>query len=81
MELIYLINSKFYDRPNIKCQNGPVLPHAQVFYSIGQALLIKPSATANSGMTGDRNKSVNQYDACHAVEYRQSPRRSHCQFS
>jgi hypothetical protein len=29
---------KFLDRPNIKCQNGPVLPPAQVFYFIGQAL-------------------------------------------
>jgi hypothetical protein len=30
---------KFLDRPNIKCQNGPVLPPAQVFYFNGQALL------------------------------------------
>jgi hypothetical protein len=29
---------KFSDRPNIKCQNGPVLPPAQVFYFNGQAL-------------------------------------------
>jgi hypothetical protein len=29
---------KFLDRTNIKCQNGPVLPPAQVFYFNGQAL-------------------------------------------
>jgi hypothetical protein len=29
---------KFLDRPNIKCQNGQVLPPAQVFYFNGQAL-------------------------------------------
>jgi hypothetical protein len=29
---------KFLDYPNIKCQNGPVLPPAQVFYFNGQAL-------------------------------------------
>jgi hypothetical protein len=31
---------KFVVRPNIKCQNGPVLPPAQVFYFIGQTLTI-----------------------------------------
>jgi hypothetical protein len=31
-------NIKFLDRPNVKCQNGPVLPPAQVFYFNGQAL-------------------------------------------
>jgi hypothetical protein len=31
-------NIKILDRPNIKCQNGPVLPPAQVFYFNGQAL-------------------------------------------
>jgi hypothetical protein len=29
---------KFLDRTNIKCQNRPVLPPAQVFYFNGQAL-------------------------------------------
>jgi hypothetical protein len=29
---------KFLGRTNIKCQNGPVLPPAQVFYSNGQAV-------------------------------------------
>jgi hypothetical protein len=29
---------KFLERPNIKYQNGPVLPPAQVFYFNGQAL-------------------------------------------
>jgi hypothetical protein len=29
---------KFLVRTNIKCQNGPVLPPAQVFYFNGQAL-------------------------------------------
>jgi hypothetical protein len=29
---------KLLDRPNIKCQNKPVLPPAQVFYFNGQAL-------------------------------------------
>jgi hypothetical protein len=29
---------KFLDCSNIKCQNGPVLPPAQVFYFNGQAL-------------------------------------------
>jgi hypothetical protein len=29
---------KFLGRTNIKCQNGPVLPPAQVFYFNGQAL-------------------------------------------
>jgi hypothetical protein len=33
-----LFHIKFLDRPNIKCQNGPVLPPAQVFYFNGQAL-------------------------------------------
>jgi hypothetical protein len=28
----------FLDRTNIKCQNGPVLPPAQVFYFNSQAL-------------------------------------------
>jgi hypothetical protein len=32
------IHIKFLDRPNIKCQNRPVLPPAQVFYFNGQAL-------------------------------------------
>jgi hypothetical protein len=31
---------KFLDRSNIKCQNGLVLPPAQVFYFNGQALII-----------------------------------------
>jgi hypothetical protein len=31
---------KFVDRPNIKCQKGPVLPPAQVFYFNGQPLII-----------------------------------------
>jgi hypothetical protein len=35
MELISFI---LLDRTNIKCQNRPVLPPAQVFYFIGQAL-------------------------------------------
>jgi hypothetical protein len=30
---------KLLGRTNIKCQNGPVLPAAQVFYFNGQALL------------------------------------------
>jgi hypothetical protein len=30
---------KFLDRTYIKCQNGPVLPPAQVFYFNGQALI------------------------------------------
>jgi hypothetical protein len=30
---------KFLGRTNIKCQNGPVLPPAQVFYFNGQALI------------------------------------------
>jgi hypothetical protein len=34
------LHIKFSDRPNIKCQNGPVLPSAQVFYFNGQALCI-----------------------------------------
>jgi hypothetical protein len=34
------IHIKFLDRTNIKCQNGPVLPPAQVFYFNGQALPI-----------------------------------------
>jgi hypothetical protein len=29
----------FLDRTNIKCQNGPVPPSAQVFYFNGQALI------------------------------------------
>jgi hypothetical protein len=29
---------KFLGRTNIKCQNGPLLPPAQVFYFNGQAL-------------------------------------------
>jgi hypothetical protein len=29
---------KFLGRINIKCQNGPMLPSAQVFYFNGQAL-------------------------------------------
>jgi hypothetical protein len=33
---------KFLDRTNIKCQHGPELPPAQVFYFNGQAL---PSVT------------------------------------
>jgi hypothetical protein len=32
------LHIKFLDRPNIQCQNGPVLPPAQVFYFNGQAL-------------------------------------------
>jgi hypothetical protein len=32
------VHIKFLDRPNIKCQNRPVLPPAQVFYFNGQAL-------------------------------------------
>jgi hypothetical protein len=38
---IYGINFfhiKLLDRPNLKCQNGPVVPPAQVFYFNGQAL-------------------------------------------
>jgi hypothetical protein len=31
-------NIKFLNRSNIKCQNRPVLPPAQVFYFNGQAL-------------------------------------------
>jgi hypothetical protein len=31
---------KFLDRLNIKCQNGPVLPPAQVFNFNGQALKV-----------------------------------------
>jgi hypothetical protein len=31
---------KFLGRNNIKCQNGPVLPPAQVFYFNGQALCL-----------------------------------------
>jgi hypothetical protein len=38
---------KFLGRPNIKCQNGPVLPPAQVFYFNGHAL----------------NKYINVYDS------------------
>jgi hypothetical protein len=29
---------KLLDRNNVKCQNAPVLPPAQVFYSNGQVL-------------------------------------------
>jgi hypothetical protein len=36
MELIS--SYKIFDPTNIKCQNGPVLPPAQVFYFNGQAL-------------------------------------------
>jgi hypothetical protein len=32
-----------------------------------------PRAAANGGVTGGRNKSVNQYGACHAVECRSPP--------
>jgi hypothetical protein len=32
---------KILNRTNIKCQNGPVLPPAQVFYFNGQALKYK----------------------------------------
>jgi hypothetical protein len=32
---------KLLNRTKIKCQNGPVLLPAQVFYFIGQVLLIK----------------------------------------
>jgi hypothetical protein len=32
------IHRKFMGRISIKCQNGPVLPPAQVFYFNGQAL-------------------------------------------
>jgi hypothetical protein len=35
-----------------------------------------PQASANDGAAGNRNKSMNQYGACHAVEYRSPPRRS-----
>jgi hypothetical protein len=42
MELIHV---KLLDRANIKCQNGPVLPPAQVFYFNGQALLYLDSKT------------------------------------
>jgi hypothetical protein len=38
MELISFISMSFMDHTNIKCQNGPVLPPAQVFYFNGQAL-------------------------------------------
>jgi hypothetical protein len=34
----YFFHIKLLDRTNIKCQNGPVLPPAQVFYFNGQAL-------------------------------------------
>jgi hypothetical protein len=34
-ELIFF-HIKFLDRNNIKCQNGPVLPPAQVIYFNGQ---------------------------------------------
>jgi hypothetical protein len=34
----HFFHIKFLDRTNIKCQNGPVLPPAQVFYFNGQAL-------------------------------------------
>jgi hypothetical protein len=33
-----LLHTKFLRRININCQNGPVLPSAQVFYFNGQAL-------------------------------------------
>jgi hypothetical protein len=33
-----LFHLKFLGRTNIKCQNGPVLPSAQVFYFNSQAL-------------------------------------------
>jgi hypothetical protein len=35
---IHETNLKFLDRPNIKCENGPVLPPTQVFYFNDQAL-------------------------------------------
>jgi hypothetical protein len=35
---INFFHIKFLDRTNIKCQNGPVLPPAQVFYFNGQTL-------------------------------------------
>jgi hypothetical protein len=41
---------KLLDRTNIKCQNGPVLPPAQVIYFKGQALLMK-IVTTNLGNT------------------------------
>jgi hypothetical protein len=33
-----------------------------------------PRVSVNGGTTSDRNKSMNQYSACHAVEYRPPPR-------
>jgi hypothetical protein len=38
MELISFHIISFLDRPNIKCQNRPVLPPTQVFYFNGRAL-------------------------------------------
>jgi hypothetical protein len=38
MKLYNFFHTKFVDRSNIKCQNGPVLPPARVFYFNGQAL-------------------------------------------
>jgi hypothetical protein len=35
-----------------------------------------PRVSANGDAIGDRNKSGNQYGACHAVEYRSPPCRS-----
>jgi hypothetical protein len=40
-------HTNLLDHTNIKCQNGPVLPPAQVFYFNGQAL---HSAKKVSGM-------------------------------
>jgi hypothetical protein len=34
-----LYQIKYLARNNIKCQNGPVLPPAQVYYFNGQALI------------------------------------------
>jgi hypothetical protein len=52
-------HTKFLDRPNIKSQNGPVLPPAQVFYINGQALLLirscKISKQYISKLNCDRN--------------------------
>jgi hypothetical protein len=34
------LHTNLLDRTNIKCQNGPVLPPAQVYYFNGQALTL-----------------------------------------
>jgi hypothetical protein len=49
---------KFLDGPNTKCQNGPVLPLAQVFYFNGQALHSNCTRTAAVALVSYYSQSV-----------------------